>query len=85
MLLIGFAALNIWALAVDGLDGITTYLTNLGPIGIVATVDLLLALLVGITFMTRHARPLAVDGRPWVALTLLTGSLGLLAYLARHI
>ena len=83
-LMVAFAALNIWAVAVAGLDGIIAYLTSLGPIGIVATVDLVLALVVGITFVIRHARIQAIDARPWVALTLATGSIGLLAYLARH-
>jgi hypothetical protein len=82
--LVAFGALNIWALAVAGLDGVTAYLTSLGPIGILATVDLLLALLVGATLIIRLARLHAVDARPYVALTLTTGSLGLLAYLARH-
>ena len=83
-IMVAFAALNAWALAVAGLDGIVAYLTTLSPIGIVATVDLVLWLLVGITFVVRHARRRAVDARPWVALTLVTGSIGLLAYLARH-
>ena len=84
VLMIAFAVLNVWAVGVAGLDGIVAYLTTLGPIGIVATVDLVLALLVGITFVSRDARARAVDARPWVALTLATGSIGLLAYLARH-
>jgi hypothetical protein len=83
-LMVAFAALNIWGLAVAGLDGVVAYLTTLGPIGIVATVDLVLALLVGLTFVGRHARSRAIDVRPWVGLTLATGSIGLLAYLARH-
>jgi hypothetical protein len=83
-LMVAFAALNVWALAVDGLDGLVAYLTTLSPIGMLATVDLLLALLVSLTLITRVARLQAVDARPYVALTLATGSLGLLAYLARH-
>jgi hypothetical protein len=83
-LAIGFAALNVWALAVDGIDGIVDYLAALTPIGMVASVDLLLALVVGLVLLWRHAAASRVDGRPFVVLTLLTGSLGLLAYLARH-
>lgn len=83
-LLVAFTTLNLWALTVDGLDGLAAYLTSLSPIGILATVDLVLALLVALTLIVRLARLHAVDVRPFVALTLATGSLGLLAYLARH-
>lgn len=51
---------------------------------VVATVDLVLALLVGLTFVVRDARARRVDARPFVALTLGTGSLGLLTYLWQH-
>lgn len=83
-LLVAFAALNVWALTTDGLAGFLTYLGGLGPIGILATADLLLALLVGGYFIVRDARSRARDARPFLLLTLATGSLGLLAYLARH-
>jgi hypothetical protein len=83
-LAIVFAALNVWAIASAGVAGIADYLTNLGPIGILATVDLLLALLVGLTLILRDARVRQADARPYVALTLGTGSLGLLAYMGRH-
>jgi hypothetical protein len=84
ILLIGFAALNLGALALAGLDGIASYLAGLGPIGVLATVDLMLALLVALVFVVRDASARGVDARPFVGLTVLTGSLGLLAYLARY-
>lgn len=83
-LVIGFAALNVWALASAGLGGIVDYLASLGPIGILATVDLLLALLVSLVFVLRDGRTRGIDARPFVVLTLISGSVGLLAYLARH-
>jgi hypothetical protein len=83
-LAVAFAALNVWAVASAGLEGIVAYLSDLGPIGVVATVDLVLALIVGLTFVVRDARARRVDARPFVVLTLGTGSLGLLAYLGRH-
>ena len=83
-LALSFAALNVWALAAEGVNGIIDYLGALTPIGVVATVDLLLSLFAGILLLSRHAAASEVDGRPFVVLTLLTGSMGLLAYLARH-
>jgi len=83
-LALAFAAINAWALQTSGVDGVVAYLTSLGPIGVLATVDLLLALLVGLAFVLRDARERADDARPFVAMTLATGSLGLLAYLARR-
>jgi hypothetical protein len=83
-LAVAFAALNVWALASAGLPGIVAYLAGLGPIGIVATVDLILALFVGLRFLMGDARARRIDVRPYVILTLGTGSLGLLAYLGRH-
>lgn len=83
-LLVGFAGLNVWALASAGWDGVVTYFTTMGPIDLVAAVDLILALLIGIVFVARNARERSIPSSPYVLLTLLTGSIGLLAYLARH-
>lgn len=81
---IGFAALNVWAIAVGGLSGFVDYLTTLGPFGVLATVDLLIALLIGMVFVVRNAGARSIDARPYLILTLVTGSLGLLGYLARR-
>ena len=43
-----------------------------------------LALLIGIVLTVRNARERSINSGPYVLLTVLTGSLGLLAYLARH-
>ena len=83
-LLIAFAALNAWALASAGWDGLVTYFTTMGPIDLVAAVDLILALLVGIVLVVRNAHQRSISSGPYVLLTVLTGSLGLLGYLARH-
>jgi hypothetical protein len=83
-LLIGFAGLNAWALVSVGFDGVVTYFTTMGPIGLLASVDLVLALLIGIVLVVRNARERSLSSRGFVLLTLLTGSLGLLGYLARH-
>jgi hypothetical protein len=45
---------------------------------------LILAFLVGIVLVGRNARERSIDARPFVLLTLFTGSIGLLGYLARH-
>lgn len=84
ILAISFAALNVWVILVAGVDGIGAYLMALGPVGLLASADLVLALLVGLAFIARDARERGGDARPFVVLTLLTGSLGLLAYLAQR-
>jgi hypothetical protein len=84
ILLVAFAILNAWALLSAGWDGVVTYFTTMGPIELVAAVDLILALLIGIVLVARNARERSLHSRPFVLLTLLTGSLGLLAYLSRH-
>jgi hypothetical protein len=52
-LLLAFAALNIWALAAAGWDGLVGYFTTMGPIELLAAVDLILALLIGIVLVAR--------------------------------
>src|SRR5688500_14204798 len=82
--LVGFGALNVYAFAAGGLPGLVDYLGRLGPWGILAPVDLLLALLVGVHWIRRDARTRGVSPLPFLALTLATGSLGLLLYMAIH-
>src|SRR5688572_7845476 len=84
LLFVGFGSINVYAAVVGGLDGIGDYLRGLGPWGIVATADLLTALLVGIVWMWRDARAKGVAPLPYALVTLGTGSLGLLLYLIRH-
>ena len=84
VLFVAFAALNVWALATVGSEGVLAYFTTMGPIELVAAIDLVLALLIGIVFTVRNARERSIAPGPYVLLTLLTGSLGLLGYLARH-
>lgn len=83
-LLAGFAALNAWALAAVGWDGVVRYFTTMEPISVVAAVDLVLALLIGIVLISENARQRSIRSAPYIILTVLTGSLGLIVYLAHH-
>jgi hypothetical protein len=83
-LFVGFGLLNVYAVAFTGLAEFGAYLARLGAWGTVATVDLVLALLIGITWTWRDANRRGISPAPFVALTILTGSLGLLLYLAVH-
>jgi hypothetical protein len=56
VLLASFASLNAWALVSAGWDGVVAYFTTMRAIDVVAAVDLVLALLVGIVFVVRNAR-----------------------------
>jgi hypothetical protein len=82
-LAVAFGALNVFAFTQDGLDRLVLFLTTLGPWHIVVMADLLLALLVGLTLLWKDAGSRGLDPRPYVVLTLLTGSIGLLLYMAR--
>jgi hypothetical protein len=84
-LLIGFAVLNVHALAAgDGIAGFIDYLRDLGPWGVVAAADLLLALATGVYWMWHDARAKGVAPLPYAVLTAASGSVGLLVYLVRH-
>lgn len=82
-LLAGFAGLTVYAVAIGGWTGLLAYLGTLGPWGALATVDLLIALFIAIVFMVRDAAARKINAVPYVVLTLLTGSLGILVYLFR--
>jgi len=69
MLFVSFGALNAYAAYAAGLHGIGDYLRGLGPWGIVATADLLTALLVGIVWMWRDARAKGVAALPYALVT----------------
>jgi uncharacterized membrane protein len=83
-LLVGFGALNIYGFVASDLAGLVAYFKNLGPWGIVATADLMIALLIGISWMWRDARAKGLSALPYIVLAIATGSIGLLAYLVRH-
>lgn len=83
-LLAAFTALNLYAFAAGQWSGLVIYVQNLGPWGILATADLLIALTVALAFMWRHAQSKNISPLPYVALTLFTGSIGVLVYLIRY-
>ncbi len=71
-------------------------ISQFGPVGWVAplmdnaatiqvTVDLVLALVVALGFVVKDAREKGVNPIPFVVLTLFSGSVGLLAYVAAHL
>ena len=79
-----FAALNVWALASSGFEGVASYFRTMGPIDLVAAVDLVLALIIGMVLVVRNAAERSLRAREFVILTVFTGRIALLAYLARH-
>lgn len=83
LLLAGFIGVNIYAFSTASVGDFQIYLSNLGPWGTLATVDLVLALIIGIFWMWSDAKKRNVNPVPYVVLTLLTGSIGLLLYLVR--
>ncbi|MFO0601079.1 MAG: SRPBCC family protein [Myxococcaceae bacterium] len=82
--LFGFLAVNAYAFVLGDLAGLKAYLLNLGPWGILATADLLAALTVSVAWTWVDARSKGLSPWPWALLTLGTGSVGILGYLALH-
>jgi len=81
ILLIPFTVLTIYALAEVGYVGIFDYQRH-SPAGWQVFVDLVIALLLVLTWMIPEARRVGRNPWPWVALTLVLGSFGPLLYLA---
>ena len=80
VLIVPFAALTIWALMNGGLSGIFSF--HQSPGGWQVFIDLVIALLLLLTFLVPHARAHGRNPWPWVAMTLAMGSFGPLLYLA---
>jgi hypothetical protein len=83
-LLIAFAAVNVYVFAASDFAGLVAYLKNLGPWGVLATTDLLIALSIGVSWIWQDARAKGIAPLPYAVLTLASGSIGLLVYLVRH-
>jgi cytochrome bd-type quinol oxidase subunit 2 len=75
-----FSAFSLWVLLQIGYLGILRGgFANLGSLQI--TVDLVIACVIGAGFIARDCRAQGRAWWPWVVLTLIAGSIGLLAYL----
>ena len=80
---VDFAALTVWAIYTQGLVEIFSSLSS-SPGGILAMVDLCIALAIVIGWMWSDAKAAGRNAWPYIAITLTTGSLGPLLYLARR-
>ena len=83
VLLVEFAAMNVYAVVAGTWTELVSFLQNLGPWGTLAIADLLTALAIGVGWMWVDARRRGVSPVPYLLLTLATGSIGLLVYLVR--
>lgn len=80
-LLIPFALLTLYALAIDGYMGILDHQLAT-PAGWQVLADLVVALLLVLTWLIPDARRSGRNPWPWVVLTLFMGSIGPLVYFA---
>lgn len=80
VVLVDFLALTGWALARHGVIGWVGDLVST-PVGILAAVDLLIALSFAVGWMWTDARRAGRNPWPYIVLTLCTGSAGPLLYL----
>lgn len=78
-LILPFAALTVWALMNGGISGILSF--HQSPGGWQVFADLVIALLLLLSFLIPHAQSVGRNPWPWVLLTLLLGSFGPLLYL----
>lgn len=83
-LLVDFVALTGYAIATEGFGGLWTFLVELGPWGWQIFVDLVLALGMCMYWMHRDARRRGASATWAMVATVLTGSIGALAYMARR-
>jgi hypothetical protein len=80
IILIPFTALTIYAVAEVGYVGIFDYQRH-GPAGWQVFVDLVIALVLVLTWMIPEAKKAGRNPWPWVVVTLAAGSFGPLLYL----
>lgn len=80
VLLVPFAALTTYAMLNGGISGILSF--HQSPGGWQVFIDLVIALLLLLTFLVPHARARGRNPWPFVALTLALGSFGPLLYFA---
>lgn len=84
VLLVDFVALNVYAFATAGLDGLWAFFADMGPWGWVLSADVVLALGLCMFWMYADARRRGTSSLPEMVLTALTGSAGPLLYLVRR-
>lgn len=78
--LVGFVAFSLWAVAAGGgLEGLIALHAS-SPWAIQIFLDLVLALSIVCVFVWRDARARGANPWPWIAATLLTGSIAPLTY-----
>ena len=81
ILLIPFSVLTVYALSQVGYVGIIDYHRH-SPAGWQVIVDLVIALVLVLTWMVPEAKKEGRNPWPWVVITLFLGSIGPLLYLA---
>ncbi len=80
IIVVPFSVLTAWALMNGGIAGILSF--HQSPGGWQVFTDLVIALVLLLTFLVPHARDRGRNPWPWVAMTLALGSFGPLLYLA---
>ncbi len=81
ILLIPFSILTVYALSQVGYIGIIDY-HRYSPAGWQVIIDLVIALILVLTWLVPEAKKAGRNPWPWVVLTIFTGSIGPLLYLA---
>ena len=79
--LVGFGALNVYAVVSAGLGGLGSAVIGVNAWSAVLLTDLAIALVMVCTWIHRDAKRRGKSPAPYIALTLATGSIGPLLYL----
>ena len=83
IVLVAFTGLTLWALSVHGYVGFFEAAAST-PAGIQLLVDVVIALTLALLWMHGDARERGLPFAPYLALTLVLGSIGLLSYLVHR-
>ena len=83
-LLVDFTVLTGYALFAGGFSGIAELFTSSNPWTYQLMADFLICLGISVAWMIGDAKKRGVAWKPYVVLTLLTGSIGPLVYIVRH-
>ncbi len=83
--LIIFTAISLYAVAAGDWASIVGGMTTLGPWGWQVSFDLILAFIVCHFWIWQDAKKRGVNPIPYIIFTLLTGSVAILFYMAKHV
>ena len=84
LLLLDFVIVSLYLIWPTGANGLLEFVVEAQGWGLQVTMDLVVALTIGTVWMWKDARSKGINPLPYAVMVPLTGSIGLLMYLAMH-